>query len=92
MGPSLLALSDDIGAAALAVGGGDLLLFSVGNPTIQPMMPLLAQIAGSAAGRSHCSPPRLLDPADPNTFSTRCSSVVSAARTRTQRLDVRVDL
>lgn len=73
MGPSLIALSDRIGAAVLAVGGGDLLQFALGNPSIQPLLPLLAQLAGSRAklDRLILTIQSLLDPADPNTFATR---------------------
>jgi hypothetical protein len=73
MGPSLIALSDEIEIAVLAVGGGDLVEFALGNPTVQPLLPILAQIAGSRGhlDRAILTLQSLLDPADPNTFASR---------------------
>ena len=73
MGPSLIALSDEIEIAVLAVGGGDLIEFALGNPTVQPLLPILAQIAGSRGhlDRAILTLQSLLDPADPNTFASR---------------------
>ena len=73
MGPSLIALSHEIKVAVLAVGGGDLLQFALGNPTIVPLLPLLAQLAGSQGilDRTILAGQALLDSADPNTYATR---------------------
>ena len=73
MGPSLIALSHEIKIAVLAVGGGDLLQFALGNPTIVPLLPLLAQLAGSQEilDRTILAGQALLDAADPNTYATR---------------------
>jgi len=71
MGPNLMALSDDIDVAVLTVGGGDLLSFTTGNPTIVPLLPLLAQMAGSQGDldRTLLAAQALIDPADPNTYA-----------------------
>jgi len=73
MGPSLIALSYEIKVAVLAVGGGDLLQFALGNPTIVPLLPLLAQLAGSQGilDRTILAGQAMLDAADPNTYATR---------------------
>ena len=73
MGPSLVALSHEIKAAVFAVGGGDLLQFALGNPTIVPLLPLLAQLAGSQGilDRTILAGQALLDAADPNTYATK---------------------
>lgn len=47
--------------------------FALGNPTIVPLLPLLAQLAGSQGilDRTILAGQALLDAADPNTFATR---------------------
>jgi hypothetical protein len=71
MGPSLLALTDDIGAAILSVGGGGLLTFVTDNSQVALMRPMILQLVGSEAEfeRLLVVAQALVDPADPATFA-----------------------
>ncbi len=71
LGPGLLALSDDVDAAVLSVGGGHLIKFALGSEQVALIQPLLVDLAGSDANLQ-----RLLivaqtaaDPADPAVFA-----------------------
>ena len=70
LGPSLLALSEDVGAGILSVAGGQLLLFVTDTGQIAPLRPAIITLFGSEARFERLLPvaQALVDAADPASF------------------------
>jgi hypothetical protein len=71
LGAPLLALSEDVGAAVLTVGGARLITIALENPSLEPLKPYLARLVGSEAEleRMLVVLQALIDAADPAGFA-----------------------